>query len=417
MSSNLESQFLASLASAQNAVITDTSTASPTALQTALDAIRSAITHPTLTIDQALEQVLATGSTPTSITSFLDQVAVAMGSANPPTGSVASAITAAFSAFQSQFNADLLLGTSPPSAESNLLTGVVNPASPPSTMTQTEYLNNAFAQFIANYQSLQGPASAATDVSFLNNWGSFTAVTATLLSDSTGSKLNKGNLASYQALYTQAFGSSPSVSFTSFVQTFINNEVATKGFFLPSMSLPDFTSLLNDITKHLTAATFVSPSNTTLTADVTSLESTTPAGFSLIANTNSSKVKVMITVLIQLVNMLDSLQQTGIQQSNLLNFYTNWQTAYTESANNVPILTGAETSGPFANQSSEAQSYDGFAEAVSQNLRDTRDLIGDNAKTEESNINNTNQAEQQAASLGTSILQQLNTIMQSLLQQ
>lgn len=254
----------------------------------------------------------------------------------------------------------------------------------------------AFKQFIANYSSLSSsfPAPAAGQSplnTFFDNLSSFTTVTTTIYTSTSTS--SGTNLPSYESIYGQVMGANPPVSFQTFVTNFISNQTSQNGYFLASQSLPAFI------------------------VQVAAAKAQLPNTANLIAGTDSAKVKVMINVLIELVAMMNSLQSTGIQQSKMLNFYTSWQTSFTESANNVPIYTadsGNSSNNPYFGNATNASAGDQIFTGFAQNLRDERDLVQSQGQQGQSGVNATNQAVQQQASLGTSILTQLSTIMQSL---
>ena len=117
--------------------------------------------------------------------------------------------------------------------------------------------------------------------------------------------------------------------------------------------------------------------------------------------------------------MIAVIQQTAAAQAGNLNALTEWDQAYTSLIANIPVFTVGDTS-PFSGNNSTAassrQELNNLNQTLSQNLQGYRSLVENNEKGVQSNINNFNDDVNSQASLCTSILQEMQTILQTIFQ-
>jgi len=168
------------------------------------------------------------------------------------------------------------------------------------------------------------------------------------------------------------------------------------------------------------------------------------------------KPLVLNNVFDLLVQMIEVLQRTAAAQANRLNFLSDWQKAYTDEMNQIHSFAAANgdaadtSAGEFndatprlaaglsATQPSSVRAgswdyKDGLsgtssqAGAIRQDLNATNttytqemqgnnNVISNDAKALQTNVNQTNDAVQSQTDMATSILQQLSTILTSIYQ-
>jgi hypothetical protein len=148
-----------------------------------------------------------------------------------------------------------------------------------------------------------------------------------------------------------------------------------------------------------------------------------------------------------LVKMIESLQRTAAAQAQRLNFLSNWQKAYTDQMNQVHAFVAANgdaadtvaPTDPNTNQLAPGQravnwNYQGGLSGGStqagqirqdlntvnttytQEMQGNNNVISNDAKALQSNVNQSNDAVQAQTDMATSVLQQLSTILTAIYQ-
>lgn len=174
---------------------------------------------------------------------------------------------------------------------------------------------------------------------------------------------------------------------------------------------------------------------------------------------NYGKPYILNRVFDLLVLMIDVLQRTAAAQANRLNFLTQWQKAYTDELNQIHSFTGGngdqeareitangtintngnnvgvsfEPEDGFWNGSNggDSRAIDRFGsdlggkargELNSQNsiytqqIQGNLNIISNDAKALQANVNQSNDSVQSQSDMATSILQQMSTILTSIYQ-
>lgn len=143
----------------------------------------------------------------------------------------------------------------------------------------------------------------------------------------------------------------------------------------------------------------------------------TPTDSTSLAPGNYVDLILITRVLRLLQSMIQTLQEVGIAQANRLTFLTNWQSAYTDVMNQIHSFVKDNGDGIDDSDSNDGQIRNDLNQVNStytEQIRANNAALADTAKALQSNLNSTNDAQQQQATLGTSILQQMSTILSSI---
>lgn len=158
------------------------------------------------------------------------------------------------------------------------------------------------------------------------------------------------------------------------------------------------------------------------------------------ALTDRDSTVILDTVLLSLINMIGTIQSVAAAQANTLNFLSQWQQSYTSKLNQlhtfaqgdgtvlgtftsalVQILPGGATGVADSNNSwnqDGAQAVRNSLNSVNQSylskLTADQNTIADNAKSLQSNVNQSSDEASQEASIADSILQEMSTIVSSI---
>ncbi len=133
--------------------------------------------------------------------------------------------------------------------------------------------------------------------------------------------------------------------------------------------------------------------------------------------THSARMSIIWVVFKLTVDMIGSLEKLSTVIAGRLNFLTNYQKAYTDLMAQIPVFTkgdGSVFGGTDESSASARQDLNPKNQTLTQNLQSYRDLIGDQAKQIQSNLNQLNESVNQQSSLADSILQQMDTILQGI---
>lgn len=162
---------------------------------------------------------------------------------------------------------------------------------------------------------------------------------------------------------------------------------------------------------------------------------------------NFGKPFILNRVFDLLVLMIDVLQRTAAAQANRLNFLTQWQKAYTDELNQIHSFVGGNGDGEareltlngeinnggdgttdfrpndnliskFGNDTAgkvrgELNSTNSI---YTQQIQGNLNVISNDAKALQANVNQSNDAVQSQSDMATSILQQMSTILTSIYQ-
>lgn len=134
-----------------------------------------------------------------------------------------------------------------------------------------------------------------------------------------------------------------------------------------------------------------------------------------LATSNFTSSIILNKIFNLLLTMITSLQNVAAAQANLLNFETNWQSAYTNVMAQVHTFTqgGGGLAGASSNATQRAD-LNNLNSNFIQTLQNRQGVVSDNAKALQSNVSQSNDAVNQQSNLGTAILQELSTLLSSI---
>jgi hypothetical protein len=330
----------------------------------------------------------STSSTATTFLSSLQSYLVSQGFATPSNSStLLQNLTSSFQTFYTD-----IVETTGGSELSQI-------QPPPTSADLDNQFESAFSAFLQTYPYQSSGNESTT--TFENNLMNFFAVSARVENSNVPSTVT---LATYENIYNAFVPSTlpPGVTFPSFsdvLTTFYNQQISQQGYFIPSQS---FGAFVTDMQQTYTESFTASPGDILTSVDTAS----------------SKGVDILNKVLMSLITMINALQNVAAAQAQQLNFLTQWQQAYTDLGNQVHYFvngTDALTGGSKqaadirTNLNTENQTY-------SQQIQANQNALSDNAKTLQSNVNQSNSAITNQANLGSTIFQQLSTILTSIFQ-
>lgn len=113
------------------------------------------------------------------------------------------------------------------------------------------------------------------------------------------------------------------------------------------------------------------------------------------------------------LNMTTIMQSAAAAQAGRLTFMAKWQKAYTDVMSQVPTFTqgGTYFGGADPNTTTLRNSLNNSLSNLTQKLQNRQSVVSDDAKALQSNVNQTNDAVNAQSNLGTSIIQELSTLV------
>lgn len=122
-----------------------------------------------------------------------------------------------------------------------------------------------------------------------------------------------------------------------------------------------------------------------------------------------------------LVKIIETLQKTAATQSDRLKIYTEWQKAYTDKMDQVPAFTASNSAYNEIITKADDDDSKGARDDLNktnstftEQLRGRRSVVSDDAKSLQTNVNQSSDAVNQQTNMATSLLQQLSTILGSI---
>lgn len=184
---------------------------------------------------------------------------------------------------------------------------------------------------------------------------------------------------------------------------FAKEEIAKNGYFIPTQSFQDWGSFIEQSAK------------LRIFGQHTSLESM-----------GASKVLILDDIFLLLAQMTDTLQTVAAVQSDRLGTLSEWQKAYTEQIDQIPVFVSGDST--YYGQVDPADSNSDLAKefaddrselnalntSYKENLTAHRQVISDDSKSLQSSINQSTDAVTQQANRASSILEQLSTLLSSI---
>lgn len=286
----------------------------------------------------------------------------------------------------------------------------------PSVLANQNFLstspaNNAFiATFNAFLSSLNpstlnlGPSfpiinGAASNTfvltNFVNDWKDFIATTCTMQPSANSTQPAAfADLPSYYSMY-QAFG--PNISYADFenrLKSFYTARQSYWGYFLPSLFIGEWITTMHS-------------------------QNTAVLGSSTLSGNHSEKILIISQILFLIIQLIKALQDVAVAQSNKLQYYTKFENAYTALQNQIPtFLVGSP--GKIGGNSQSAETARGninsaFNANLSSNLRNLQNIQQNNAKTFQTNVNQTSDAVNQQTDTVTSFIQQMSSLLSAII--
>lgn len=144
---------------------------------------------------------------------------------------------------------------------------------------------------------------------------------------------------------------------------------------------------------------------------------TPPPDSTNLAPANYTSTNVLDRVFSLILKMLQALQRVAVAQSDRLTFLTQWQKAYSDLMDQVHTFiknNGDFIGGPDSAMSTARDDLNRLNTSFTEMMRNRRSLISDDSKALQSNVSQTNDAVNQQSTTGTTILQELSTILSSI---
>lgn len=296
----------------------------------------------------------------------------------------------AFDGFKNQFKSFLQIGS--PTSD---WAGILSSDAPTADAQISAAFVSSFDGFLGSYPFSKTISATTGNVTFddqnlplfVNNWRHFMTVIATHESETTQAGASIG-LMSYEQVFKAFFPNASQADFDAEMQRFVSAIMADQvngGYFVPSHYFSQFFEEMRNKYLVLQAS-----------------QGTVQAGA-------GARLAILWKIFALVSDMVQTIQKAAVVSAQRLGFYTAQQKAYTELISRIPSFTNDN---PF--NSDNTGSVNAKNQAFAETLRSLRDLIGDEAKTLQSNVNALNDASNQQSSLITNILQQMQSLMSSI---
>lgn len=133
-----------------------------------------------------------------------------------------------------------------------------------------------------------------------------------------------------------------------------------------------------------------------------------------LTGSNLTSTIILNNILNLVIKMTSSLQAAAAAQAGRLQFMTAWQKAYTDAMNQIHTFVNGNNDfigGGSSDNATSRDSLNRFNSNMTQVMQNRQSVITDDAKALQSNVQQSNDAVNQQANLGTSILQDMSTLM------
>ena len=121
-----------------------------------------------------------------------------------------------------------------------------------------------------------------------------------------------------------------------------------------------------------------------------------------------------------LTKIIEILQKTAATQSDRLQLYTQWQKAYSSQLDQIPSFTANNSAystvvtGSEDKQVGARDDMNKITATFTQQIQGRQNIVSDDAKSLQTNVNQTSDAVNQQTNMATSLLEQLSTILGSI---
>lgn len=337
------------------------------------------------TINGSTSFLPSTSGTTSAYTNFLNTLQQSPASLSPTDAQNL------LNAFETEYSSVVNAGTD---------LSLINP--PPDLSTQFQ---NAFSAFLNNYQ--YAPAGNQSTTTFLQKWSSFLTQTAVVQTGNDTQPNANGTsitLIAYQQVFNAFLGAnSGTPGFSPLVNEFYQQELTktgngnpSNGYFIPSQAAGDWITFMEQ--KMQGTPTALSASSVT--------------------TAQTKKVLILNKIFQLLVQMIGAIQNVAAAQASRLNFLSQWQTAYTDLQNQIHYFAGTQAEGEIGGSGNSTRNARDAVNQVNQTftqqIQGLNGVVQNNAKSLQSNVNQSNDESNNQASLCDTIIQQLNTLLQSI---
>lgn len=259
------------------------------------------------------------------------------------------------------------------------------------TRPQAKSLSDMIAWMGLNTATTAGIYTGSPLITFLENSTSTQNQTITGIPDS-------ADFLRYQSIFTALFPTGTTITNKNFATTlsdFVNKQLVgsgAPGFFVPSQDFAPWTSYLQNIY-------FLGHPELQAAKDT------------LLKGMNADKVLILIQIYNIISSLLNTVQEVAQAQANRLIFLSQWQRAYTDLASKVPTFTAGHPLSDGQLGSEQRTALNQQNSTYRGTISTFQSLVGDDSKALQSNLNQTNDAVNQQSNFGTSLIQELTTIL------
>lgn len=251
--------------------------------------------------------------------------------------------------------------------------------------------NSWFDNFLTNYFKRPNTSNGASIFNLMN-----IAVTTTATMTNNPLVIPQGTfvLPNYQEIFEAYFPNASPTSFQDNLVAYYNQQIATKGYFVPSSDFAGWVQTVQDNYSETVPGTFLGNSNLQ------------PANF--------EKTQVLNDIFALIALMIGTMQNVASAQADRLRTLTTWQAAYTNSLQQIHTFVKSDNT--FAANSDDTRNeINNTINFKNRNLAQTfQSTVGDDAKSLQSSINLSSDTVSQQASMATSIIQELNTLLNAI---
>ena len=283
-------------------------------------------------------------------------------------------------------------------------------------------VRNSINHFLASFPDNKIPVDL-TQINFFTEFRDFYTRTSKL-SEST---VTGANLPAYELVYN-GYGL-PQEDFQPRMREFLDDSFSEDGYFIPSQRFDEW---FEEITREFAISKSFgidNPDGLLGTIDLTGSDEVN-SRISKEARIATKRTLVIDRILKLLVLVIDTLHIISAGQAARLSFLADWQQNYTLLMEEIRTFTSRTrhpvtnalipTSHPIGTATAAQQSaqrrgdLNALNTQFTETLRARRDIVGDDSKTLQSTINQSQDAANQQTSIATSILQQISTILSAI---
>lgn len=254
---------------------------------------------------------------------------------------------------------------------------------------------------VENVGEISPPNAFAT--AFLDTAAKYLTTTAyvtdhadtSLKANGTSVAIPVGTLPDFQQVYNGLYTlRATSADFNAKLQTFYNQTIATRGFFVPSLMIDDWKKYLQQIRAAAPTLGSLDPNHSLL---------------------------VLNRIYALVAEILNTMQGLTAAQASRLTLLSQWQKAYTDTISQLHIFTADDNANQDPGGATNGLDGTGATDlntTTNSSFRSILDnnnsIVGDDAKAMQSNVNQSNDAVSQQANLATSLIQELSSLLSAI---